>query len=93
MNGSQKRYAEKKQPDTAKNMSVWFHLYKIPEKTDLIYSDRKQISGCPKLEGLSEKQYKGIFWGEACDLYLDCTYWLLPGWTNLSEPIKMHILK
>ena len=51
---------------------VWFHLYKIPEKTDLIYSDRKQISGCLELEGLSEKQYKGIFWDKARDLYLDC---------------------
>ena len=56
--------------------------------------DRKQISGCLELEGLSEKQqYKGIFWGKAHDLYLDCTYWLLPGCTNLSEPIRIHILK
>lgn len=47
---SKKKNAEWQKANT-KGFTGWFHLHEILEKTNLIYSDWKQISGCLHLEG------------------------------------------
>lgn len=49
-----------KKPDK-KESSVWFHLYKVPQKTSLTYNNRKQMSGCLGMgwRGLSEMGRRG----------------------------------
>lgn len=44
--------------------SVWFRLYATGENTNVIYSDRKQVSGChgPRFRKYFVKKQKGTCW-------------------------------
>lgn len=45
-------------------LTVWFNLYKIQEKTDLIYTGRKQVRSClePEVVQSDCERMKGNFW-------------------------------
>lgn len=62
------------------------HLYKNLEKAKLIYSNRKQLSGCLRLgvRGMSEKGHKGTFWGDENVLIL-----ILVAATWMSTSVKI----
>lgn len=51
------------------------------------YRDRSQNSGCFEWGELSRSGYKGIFWGDEDDLYLDCQ---LHGCRYFSKCIELH---